>query len=549
MNACRWAVLWSCTLGSGACFLPGSSRPYPCANAVDCLPGYTCINGECAQGTQDTGSSGSVSQTGSSAQAASSSSGGLASSQQGGSSSGASAATAGSSGSSASSSSAAGSGSGGSSSTTGSTSGASSGGSGASAGSSSRSNASSGTSTGGGSSSAMSGSSSSCVPLDQLVAVGGPLVLVEQDPLSVTLQLQTGMDNAVLNINTSEDPVGATVGQPTQLTLSSTSTTAQLNYQATMQVTADDDIFQTITGAGSLSNACPRILRIPVLDADLRALVINTPSSEVWERDPATGTPSQFTVTVGVGARPLAANGLDPGALEVTLDAPGFDFVSATQPVNVNQAPYMAVFTLSRQDNNVRDPPVFSVTALPDTTTDPVWQRAGAVQQQAQFTVLDDERRSFFTAATFLGDLGAPAQMDGRCANDVAKPAGGGTYRAVVADGQSRCQSGGTCTNWPLQAGLHYLWPDGVPAGRANASRVIPVLGTTTAIGTHLFWTGLASSWATTANLCTQLLSDPWSASNVLNTGTTGRLAPGVSTIQDGTAQCNQPRELWCVEQ
>lgn len=145
--------------------------------------------------------------------------------------------------------------------------------------------------------------------------------------------------------------------------------------------------------------------------------------------------------------------------------------------------------------------------------------------------------------------------LDANCANDVNKPAGGGTYKAMVADGTNRracttanCSGGtGEHIDWALKPTKEYRRADGttvIGTTTANGVFAFPLTNAiqTTVVGTNSTVTGLNTNWTSSASDCTDY-TGAGNTSNGLHDDTSANL------LSIGTSGCGNSMKLICVEQ
>jgi hypothetical protein len=149
--------------------------------------------------------------------------------------------------------------------------------------------------------------------------------------------------------------------------------------------------------------------------------------------------------------------------------------------------------------------------------------------------------------------------LDNQCASDTNKPSGGGTYKAMVADGTNRiacttanCATGGTSehTDWVLKPNKEYRRADGttvVGTTTANGVFSFPLTSVvqTTVVGTNSTVTGISSSpaWTSSASDCSNFANTGANTSNGLHDDAT------VNLLSIGTSGCGNAMKIICVEQ
>jgi len=271
------------------------------------------------------------------------------------------------------------------------------------------------------------------------------------------------------------------------------------------------------------------------------------------------GMPKQIRITLSskphgaVTVRPASANSgkLLVSPAQFTLDETTWDVGT--------------VMTVTPVDNDVReyDPTVditFAVTAaLP--LQDPGYQNP--VIDPLQVTLQDDERVIFTLSTGQDGNLSDPFGgiyfvLDSLCQNDPAQGQqlfyyslalmsvnnpGYGLHRIASANPNAGDQQDG----WVLSNGRNYISEtrNGPVIGRANAKNLLdfPLAHPLTTAGD--VWTGLEADWTTSATNC-----GAWIDGNIANTGRTGTSnSTSSAAIAGGTATCDGPRRILCVEQ
>jgi uncharacterized protein DUF1554 len=222
-----------------------------------------------------------------------------------------------------------------------------------------------------------------------------------------------------------------------------------------------------------------------------------------------------------------------------------------------------AVMTVTPVDDNIRqyDQSVeitFSVTAaLP--TQDPGYQNP--MVNSLSVYIQDDERIIFTTSTTVAGELsdlggGTYYVVDSYCYTDPGQSQLFNTAYALVAIDNapynlqriaSVTPNLGDGQNWILSAGKNYIadTKTGPVIGRANAKGFFdfPLSHPLTTAGD--VWTGLETDWTTSSTNCGN-----WE-DNISNlVGRTGASGSTTATaLVGGTATCDSPRHLLCVEQ
>jgi hypothetical protein len=163
----------------------------------------------------------------------------------------------------------------------------------------------------------------------------------------------------------------------------------------------------------------------------------------------------------------------------------------------------------------------------------------------------------FVTNSTYDGNLGGIAGADSKCASDLFKPSGGGTYKALLVDGTNRIASlsanaGNGQVNWVLHPDTAYrsIIAGGIYVGTTNTNALFSFplessIGPFGGSASRYVWTGLTSGWQTSSNACTG-----WTSNNSSLRGVIGDTHSTTSTeIASGTDVCGSPTSLVCVEQ
>ena len=146
--------------------------------------------------------------------------------------------------------------------------------------------------------------------------------------------------------------------------------------------------------------------------------------------------------------------------------------------------------------------------------------------------------------------------LDSQCSSDANKPSGGGTYKAMVADGTNRiacttanCGGGtGEHTDWVLKPGQEYRRADGttvIGTTTANGVFSFPLTAAiqTTVVGTNSIVTGLNNDWTSSTNDCTNFSTTGTTTSNGLHDSTSNNL------LTIGSSGCGNTMKIICVEQ
>ena len=166
----------------------------------------------------------------------------------------------------------------------------------------------------------------------------------------------------------------------------------------------------------------------------------------------------------------------------------------------------------------------------------------------------------FITNAPVSANFGSASAADNSCNADAGKPAGGGTYKAVigatwrVACNTANCQGGASeHTDWPLQANTPYGRPDGAFLGKTNAVGLLPdtlsaKIKNASDTYAWIAWSGFDREWRTTAGVnCSD-----WGSNSSLGIGTIiYSTAASTWRVSDSmTDNCNNTtRKLICAEQ
>lgn len=163
----------------------------------------------------------------------------------------------------------------------------------------------------------------------------------------------------------------------------------------------------------------------------------------------------------------------------------------------------------------------------------------------------------FATAANATVNAGISG-LDSNCSSDSNKPAGGGTYKALVSDGTNRracttanCGTGtGEHINWVLKPNKEYRQADGttvIGTTTSNGVFTFPLTNAfqTTITGTNGIVTGLNTNWTSNANDCSD-----WST-NAGGTNMSFAVHDDTTNacLSVGTQACNNVGKVVCVEQ
>lgn len=169
--------------------------------------------------------------------------------------------------------------------------------------------------------------------------------------------------------------------------------------------------------------------------------------------------------------------------------------------------------------------------------------------------------RIFVTAQTRQGNFGGPDQADQVCMSDPNRPPGNRLWKAMLVGGSRKacgtvdCTSNGALEHidWVLRPGTEYRRPDGTLIASTTPTAGIwgfPVANSVTGISA-LPWTGLDSTWVTSANICHNPMPfEPWVRSDNSATGRIGQADQTSSVLIHNTDfTCNNFQPFYCVEQ
>ncbi|MBE7440021.1 MAG: DUF1554 domain-containing protein [Spirochaetales bacterium] len=165
------------------------------------------------------------------------------------------------------------------------------------------------------------------------------------------------------------------------------------------------------------------------------------------------------------------------------------------------------------------------------------------------------------TAAAGATKNAGIAGLDNNCATDANKPAGGGTYKALVTDGTARracttpnCSSGTSeHFDWVLKPSTEYRRKDGttvIGTTTANGVFTFPLTNSVEIIAnlvvTNAIVTGMNADWTSNANDCLN-----WTTNMHGNSSTVGTWDATNFTFIGGagTSSCANTHMLVCVEQ
>ena len=137
-----------------------------------------------------------------------------------------------------------------------------------------------------------------------------------------------------------------------------------------------------------------------------------------------------------------------------------------------------------------------------------------------------------------------------------------GTYKAMIVDGQSdadgRVATSGSQNNWVLVSGTsYYRYDDGafIATADVNNQFTFPLSVPFSTLGSGRMWTGLATSWASTASRCIDsgAPSVSWDSGLNAQLGRVGDVTSMSNTSIDsggGDARaCDQSYHVLCVQQ
>ncbi|MEQ9362884.1 MAG: DUF1554 domain-containing protein [Leptospirales bacterium] len=163
----------------------------------------------------------------------------------------------------------------------------------------------------------------------------------------------------------------------------------------------------------------------------------------------------------------------------------------------------------------------------------------------------------FVPAANAIVNTGVSG-LDSQCNSAADKPSGGGTYKAMVADGTNRiacttanCGTGtGEHTDWVLKPSKEYRRSDGstvLGTTTANGVFSFPLTNAikTAVVGTNSTRTGLETNWTSSANDCSN-----W-GDNTAGSSSAGGLHDQTNSnlLNIGTSGCSNASKVICVEQ
>lgn len=173
----------------------------------------------------------------------------------------------------------------------------------------------------------------------------------------------------------------------------------------------------------------------------------------------------------------------------------------------------------------------------------------------------------FITATTSNGSFGGAAAADAICNADANKPTGGGTYKAMLADGTDRracttdnCSTGGTSEHidWVLKPNTTYTSSSGTTIATTDANGLFSS-SISQAIGSAgvFVWTGITyqqdfgaasafiDRWINSNGNCNN-----WTDNSNLVAGEIGQgEATDYRYISGGNPTCNNNYKFYCVEQ
>lgn len=148
--------------------------------------------------------------------------------------------------------------------------------------------------------------------------------------------------------------------------------------------------------------------------------------------------------------------------------------------------------------------------------------------------------------------------LDNQCKSDENKPSGGGTYKAMVADGTNRiactsanCATGGSSEHldWVFKPNKEYRRADGTTVIGKTTINGIFESDLTNEISlvvneTNFMVTGLNANWTNSTNDCSNF------SANTGNVSFGSQLEKTIANvIANGNTICSSSRKLVCVEQ
>jgi Protein of unknown function (DUF1554) len=152
------------------------------------------------------------------------------------------------------------------------------------------------------------------------------------------------------------------------------------------------------------------------------------------------------------------------------------------------------------------------------------------------------------------GNLGGPTGADTFCQNSNEKPSRG-TYKALLASATRRACSTSNCStaneglDWVLTANTKYVQKNSIHEIFTTNSNGIFVFGTMAnpfiVTSAALYFTGLTTTWQTSANTCSNWTSSSGSVNSQLGTPS----SQSSDAISFSTSICNLTQTLVCVEQ
>lgn len=161
-----------------------------------------------------------------------------------------------------------------------------------------------------------------------------------------------------------------------------------------------------------------------------------------------------------------------------------------------------------------------------------------------------------FTTSALLPNFGGISAADDKCAAATNKPANGGTFKAMIVDGETRiaCTSSNCGTDgiaehkdWVFAPNTAYARTDNEIVGTTNDKGIFDFpLSSNIVDFPNYVWTGLSTNWTTSADTCLK-----WTNSDVDKFGTYGSYQSAAGAISAGTFACFKSTiaGLLCVEQ
>lgn len=154
-------------------------------------------------------------------------------------------------------------------------------------------------------------------------------------------------------------------------------------------------------------------------------------------------------------------------------------------------------------------------------------------------------KRIFITQTAYTGNLGGIAGADTKCAIDANNP--GGTFKALIVDGTNRVATTGSQTGWVLATTKSYYTLGWSLIGTTDVNGLFTTTNLANAVTTAAAsaWTGLTTTWTTSANTCTG-----WTLTTGNGDAGTTNTINVANFISNGmTNACTSTFRLICVEQ